>query len=76
MALCVESLFKRIKTYPRVCKKEIKSIRRRMFTHFVIDTTIRELQLVMGAKIVDKLSIFLDYRLNGRKATNVIIVIT
>ena len=63
MALCVESLFKRIKTYPRVCKKGIKSIRRRMFTHFVFDTNIREFQLVMGAKIVDKLSKLNIFRL-------------
>ena len=46
MVLCFEILNWRIKAYPQACKKGIKSIRWRMFTHFIFDTYIRGFQLV------------------------------
>ena len=46
MVLCLEILNWRIKAYPQACKKGIKSIRWRMFTHFIFDTYIRGFQLV------------------------------
>ena len=47
IVLCLKILNWRIKAYPQACKKGIKSIRWRMFTHFIFDTYIRGFQLVM-----------------------------